>query len=101
MKFVKTVVVAGILAFSTAANAEVTIVKGVDGNKQMTLTLTGDDARKAWDFLAESQTYEGYVVSSGAAGTLYRSSPVITCKKSQTAYSCVVKVGINGLPAGR
>lgn len=98
MHFTKIAIIFCVLAFSTASGAEVKIVQGDDGNKQMTLSLTGSDAKKAWDFLAESQTYEGYVVSSGVAGTLYRSSPVITCKKNQNDYRCEVKVGINGLP---
>lgn len=74
-----------------------------------TITLTGEEAKKLWDFLSESLQYSGSFVSEDAGmGKFYLSAPGIKCRALNEGhlepdnrnldkiYSCTIEFGSNG-----
>lgn len=90
-----------------AANNDIKVDNG-----GLTARFSAAQARQIYHYLEKVRQQEGYVVSSGAAGSNYLSSPAVTCKRtnpgnlgrsekddSPDLYSCSMRINQAGLSA--
>ncbi|SFM97417.1 hypothetical protein SAMN05216516_101607 [Izhakiella capsodis] len=76
----------------------------------LTVNFSAAQSKKIYHYLEKVREQEGYVVSSGAAGSVYLSSPAVTCKRtdpgnlgrsekndSADLYSCMTRINQAGL----
>jgi len=108
----KALIALSLLALCSSAFSKTMVETHISQNASQnsaTITLTGEPAKKIWDFLSESIRYSGsFVTEDAGMGKAYLSAPGVQCRaineghlepdqrNLENIYSCTISYGSNG-----